>query len=51
MGHDIGRLGCLHAQTAACDLIDAIAFGPRRLLQLQTAEFDIEFIATALQSR
>jgi hypothetical protein len=45
-----GAFGELHAEPVARDLVDAVAFGPGGLLQLQPAEFDVEFVARALQA-
>ena len=47
--HDVAAFREHHAQARRGDLVDAVALGPGRLLQLQAAEFDIELVARLFQ--
>src|SRR5690606_13797374 len=47
--HDIAGFREHHAQARARDLVDAVALGPRRLLELQAAELDVQFVARGLE--
>src|SRR5690606_8906177 len=47
--HDVAGLGEGHAQARARDLVDAVALGPGRLLELQAPELDVELVARAFQ--
>ncbi|SOO27800.1 hypothetical protein XAP6164_1820008 [Xanthomonas phaseoli pv. phaseoli] len=47
--HDVVGLRELHPDARTRDLIDPVAFRPRGLLQLQPAEFDIQFVARVFE--
>src|SRR5690606_10369100 len=49
--HDVGGLGELHPEPGARDLVDAVGLGPRRLLELQAAEVDVELVPRVFELR